>query len=76
MAEDKKTTINNPEGVSEAEIKEFRAHLGMHDPQDEEEPLFGKMEQVLDKFSDIDTQDLLNALNSLSDDDESDTDNK
>lgn len=72
MAEEKNTQ-NVPENqgadTTEAEIKEFREHLGIKDQQ-EEEPLFGKMEQVLDKFADVDTDALLNALNSLSDDDD------
>lgn len=72
MAEEKNTQ-NTPTGDqdsrTEAEISQFRKNLGLKDPE-EEQPLFGKMEQVLDKFADVDTQDFLNALNSLSDDDD------
>ncbi|MBQ1843625.1 MAG: hypothetical protein II133_03410 [Lachnospiraceae bacterium] len=72
MAEEKNTQ-NTSEGDqdsrTEAEIRQFRENLGLKDPE-EEQPLFGKMEQVLDKFADVDTQDFLNALNSLSDDDD------
>lgn len=73
MADEKKTETKNQqgaEGVTEAEIRQFREHLGIKDQQDDGEPLLGKMEQVLDAFADIDSQDILNALNSLSDDDE------
>lgn len=78
MAEDKKALGSVAEdrqsreqsGVTEADIQEFREHLGIHSSQDTEEPLFGKMEQVLNAFSDIDSQDILDALNSLSQDDD------
>lgn len=71
MAEEKNTqnTPQDQDDATQAEIKQFREHLGIKDA-DEDQPLFGKMEQVLDKFADVDTQDLLNALNSLSDDDD------
>lgn len=66
MAEEKKTEQNSSD-TTEAEIKSFREHLGIKDQQ-EEEPLFGKMEQALNAFSEIDSQDILDALNSLSKD--------
>lgn len=69
MADEKKTQVNAQDEATEAEIKSFREHLGIKDPQ-EEEPLFGKMEQALNAFSEIDSQDILDALNSLSKDDE------
>ncbi|MCI6647957.1 MAG: hypothetical protein PUJ25_07520 [Lachnospiraceae bacterium] len=68
MAEEKKET-NQDSGVTEAEIMKFREHLGIKD-REEEEPLFGKMEQALNAFSEIDSQDILDALNSLSKDDD------
>ncbi len=68
MAEEKKTTTENSSDT-EAEIMKFREHLGIKD-QEEEEPLFGKMEQALNAFSELDSQDILDALNSLSKDDD------
>ncbi|MGN0269148.1 MAG: hypothetical protein ACI4CX_00470 [Candidatus Weimeria sp.] len=68
MADEKKETKQDS-GVTEAEIMKFREHLGIKD-QEEEEPLFGKMEQALNAFSEIDSQDILDALNSLSKDDD------
>ena len=68
MAYEKKETKQDS-GVTEDEIMKFREHLGIKD-QEEEEPLFGKMEQALNAFSEIDCQDILDALNSLSKDDD------
>ncbi|MQN01765.1 MAG: hypothetical protein DUD27_04345 [Lachnospiraceae bacterium] len=70
MADEKKETKQDS-GVTEAEIMKFREHLGIKD-HEEEEPLFGKMEQMLDAFSKVDSQDILNALNSISEDDDED----
>ena len=68
MAEEKNTQ-NTPTGDqdsrTEEEIRQFRKNLGLKDSE-EEQPLLGKMEPVLHKFADVDTQDSLTALNSLS----------
>ncbi|MDD6428966.1 hypothetical protein [Candidatus Weimeria sp. HCP3S3_B5] len=69
MAKDEATVKEGQESSTEAEIREFRSHLGIGD-HDDETPLIGKMEQALDRFAEVDSKDILDALNSLSDEDD------